>query len=96
MCKLDKHPILVCNIEKKDIKKFSITNKEFGGEITITIEFAENENGYYKNCENTVNVINNAFNELLNFVSDCLGFYQSNDKPCDSDKATDNANNQNP
>lgn len=93
---LDNHPILAFNMEKKEIKKFSTTNKEFGGEISITIEFAENEKGYYSKSENTLNAIKRSFDELLKFASDCLGLYQGNDKPRDCDKTTDNAEEQNP
>lgn len=75
---LQKHPIFSHSVEKKEIKKFSTTNREFGGDITITVEIAENENGYYQCAGKTSEAIKNSFKVLFELIEDTLGVNQSN------------------
>ena len=93
---IQNHPIFTHSVEKKEIKKFSTTNREFGGEITITIEIAENENGYYRNAEKTSDAIKSGFGVLLEFIENCLGCNASKNTTNNSTKCADSTQNQNP
>ena len=88
---LQKHPIFAHSVEKKEIKKFSTTNREFGGDITITVEIAENENGYFQNAEKTSAAMRSSFNVLLNFIESCLGVNTSKNATNNSCNSADGA-----